>query len=93
MLAFEAGRLVEAAMHRKAQGGGGVPEEARLVVIVTADAGLEVVADELEQCGVSCKVVKNLGQLAELVRAMDILQSAGAGAGTGDAVATPPSTL
>ena len=92
MLAFEAGRLVQAVTHRREQGGEEVAEEAPLVVIVTADAGLEVVADELEQCGVSCKVVKNLGQLAELVRAMDILQSAGGGAGAGDEVTAPPGT-
>jgi len=37
-------------------GGGGGAAAAPMVVLVTADVGLGVVADELLQCGVVCKV-------------------------------------
>ena len=79
MLAFEAGRLIEAAAQRSRQGGEGGEEgdgregtgvgggvvgsggagaaAAPMVVLVTADVGLGVVADELLQCGVVCKVL------------------------------------
>ena len=36
--------------------GGGGAAAAPMVVLVTADVGLGVVADELLQCGVVCKV-------------------------------------
>jgi hypothetical protein len=45
------------------------------VVIVTADAGLEVVADELRQCAISCMLVKSVAELGEMVRAMTFLKS------------------
>jgi hypothetical protein len=72
VLAFEAGRLIEAAAQRSRQGGeggeggggregtgggGGGGGAAPMVVLVTADVGLGVVADELLQCGVVCKVL------------------------------------
>ena len=70
VLAFEAGRVAEAA--RRAHGPG--RDEAPTIVLVTADAGLSVIADELQQCGFQCKVVKDMEGLATMLRAMMIVQ-------------------
>ena len=69
VLAFEAGRVAEAA-----RCGLGGEHEAPTIVIVTADAGLSVIADELQQCGFQCKVVKDMEGLATMLRAMMIVQ-------------------
>ena len=95
VLAFEAGRLIEAARtHLDGQlqetggreatqleegHGASQRSQAPTFVIVTADEGLQVVADEMQQCGVCCKLVKNVGELGEMLRAMDILANPGAG--------------
>jgi hypothetical protein len=85
VLAFEAGRIMEAARisSTSAENGAGVcPARAvaparrpPTVVIVTKDAGLEVVVDELRQCDVPCKLIKNVAELGEMVRAMSILDT------------------
>lgn len=84
VLAFEAGRFIEAARAQQRDASVGVRVEGweataiPTVVIVTADAGLEVVVDELQQCNVPCKLIKNMGELGEMLRAMDILEQEGA---------------
>ena len=70
VLAFEAGRVAEAA--RREHGSG--RHEAPTIVLVTADAGLSAIADELQQCGLQCKVVKDIEGLATMLRAMMILE-------------------
>ena len=44
-------------------------------MIVTKDAGLEVVVDELQQRSVPCKLIKSVAELGEMIRAMSILDS------------------
>lgn len=82
ILAFEAGRIIEAvhlsgAGANEGEDGTGTASEQELptVVIVTKDAGLEVVKDELLRHGVPCTMISNVAQLGEMIRAMSILDS------------------
>ena len=85
VMAVEAGRIAEAARicSTSAVDGVGVCPAAAVaprdgtptVVIVTKDAGLEVVVDELRQYDVPCKLIKDVAGLGEMVRAMSILDA------------------
>ena len=59
VLAFEAGASLKLLGAHTVQA-----DEAPTIVVVTADAGLSVIADELQQCGFQCKVVKDMEGLA-----------------------------